>query len=175
MKLRDADFDKRKFIKSLESIAYLFLVLPLIAFGWVFLEKESAGELRTTLFEDTDIMFHGVMAIGVGYILMRTFATWKPDILKALTKIEELDVKLLAVRKPIIYRNIMWALGAGVGVYGLYEKGDMIYALVFTVFLLLITSNRPSERYFVKFFKLKGEERDWMLKTSLEKEKAETK
>lgn len=171
MKLRDANFDKRKFIKSLESIGYLFLALPLVAFAWVFLEKESAGGLRTTFFENTDIMFHGVMAIGFVYILMRTLATWKADILKGLARTEELDVKLIAVRKPIIYRNVMWALGAGIGAYGLYEKGDMVYALVFTVFLLLITSNRPSERYFVKFFKLKGEEKDWML----ENEKAEAK
>lgn len=175
MKLRDANFDKRKFIKSLESIGYLFLVLPLVAFGWVFLEKESTGGLRNTFFQNTDIMFHGVMAIGFVYILMRTLATWKADLLKALARTEELDVKLIAVRKPIIYRNVMWALGAGIGAYGLYEKGDMVYALVFTVFLLLITSNRPSERYFVKFFKLKGEEKDWMLKTGLENEKAETK
>ena len=56
MKLRDANFDKRKFIKSLESIGYLFLVLPLVAFGWVFLEKESTGGLRNTFFENTDII-----------------------------------------------------------------------------------------------------------------------
>lgn len=169
MKLKDADFNKRKFIKSLESIVYLFLVLPLTAFGWVFLEKEKEGGLRATFFENTDVMFHGVMAIGCGYILMRTLATWKRDILKALDKTEELDVKMQAVRKPIIYRNLMWAMGAGIGAYGLYEKGDMVYALVFTVFLLLITSNRPSEHYFVKFFKLKGDEKEWMLKSGIPK------
>lgn len=166
MKLRDADFDKRKFIKSLESIVYLFLVLPLTAFGWVFLEKEKVGGLRATFFENTDVMFHSVMGIGVAYVLMRTTATWKRDILRALDKTQELDVKMSAVRKPIIYRNLMWALGAGIGTYGLYEKGDMVYAVVFTVFLLLITSNRPSERYFVKFFSLKGEEKEWMLKSA---------
>ncbi|MBO3700215.1 hypothetical protein [Roseivirga sp. E12] len=165
MKLSDSDFDKTKFIKSLESIVYLFLVLPLVAFGWVFLEKEKVGGLRATFFENTDVMFHSVMAIGIGYILMRTTATWKRDILRALDKTQELDAKMSAVRKPIIYRNLMWAMGAGIGAYGLYEKGDMVYALVFTVFLLLITSNRPSERYFVKFFSLKGEEKDWMLKS----------
>jgi len=169
MKLRDADFDKRKFIKSLESIVYLFLVLPLTAFGWVFLEKEKLGELRSTFFENTDVMFHSVMGIGIAYVLMRTTATWKRDILRALDKTQELDAKMLAVRKPIVYRNLMWALGAGIGAYGLYEKGDMVYALVFTIFLLLITSNRPSERYFVKFFGLKGEEKDWMLKSTTPK------
>ncbi len=171
MKLSDPNFDKRRFIKSLESTVYLFLVLPLIAFGWVFLEKERVGGLRATFFDNTDLMFHSVMAIGVGYILMRTLATWKPDILKALAKTEALDVKMAALRKPIIYRNVMWAMGAGVGAYGLYEKGDMVYAIVFTLFLLLITSNRPSEHYFVKFLKLKGEEKEWMLKNNAVKTK----
>ncbi|MFY0594704.1 hypothetical protein [Roseivirga sp.] len=165
MVLNDPEFNKDKFIKSLESVIYLFLVIPLILFGWVFLEKEKAGGLRSVVFEDPDIMFHSVMAIGIGYVLMRTIATWKKDILKALERTKEIDVKLKAVRKPIIYRNIMWSIGAGICAYGLYEKGDMVYAIVFTLFLVLITTNRPSTRYFVKFFKLKGEEKDWMLKT----------
>lgn len=175
MKLRDPDFNKRKYIKSLESIIYLFLILPLVTFAWVFLEKERVGGLRSTFFENTDIMFHGVMAIGVIYILMRTLATWKRDLLRSLASTFEMDVKIRALRKPIIYRNIMWVFGAGIGAYGLHEKGDMIYAMVFTLFLVLITSNRPSERYFVNFFKLKGEEKDWMLNTGLKDEKAETK
>jgi len=162
MVLNDPQFNKDKFIKSLESVIYLFLVIPLIGFGWVFLEKERLGELRAVVFEDPDIMFHSVMAIGVGYVLMRTLATWKRDILKALEKTKEIDLKLKAVRKPIIYRNIMWSIGSGIGAYGLYEKGDMLYAIVFTLFLLLITSNRPSSRYFIKLFRLKGEEKDWM-------------
>ena len=164
MVLNDPQFNKDKFIKSLESVIYLFLVIPLIGFGWVFLEKERLGELRAVVFEDPDIMFHSVMAIGVGYVLMRTLATWKRDILKALEKTKEIDLKLKAVRKPIIYRNIMWSIGSGIGAYGLYEKGDMLYAIVFTLFLLLITSNRPSSRYFIKLFRLKGEEKDWILK-----------
>jgi len=79
MVLNDPQFNKDKFIKSLESVIYLFLVIPLIGFGWVFLEKERLGELRAVVFEDPDIMFHSVMAIGVGYVLMRTLATWKRD------------------------------------------------------------------------------------------------
>ncbi len=164
MKLADAEFDKNRFLRSLESIVYLFLALPLAAFGWVFLEKEKAGELRSVFFENPDVMFHSVMGIGVGYILMRTVATWKKDVLRALERVEEIDSKLKMVQKPIIYRNLMWALGAGIGAYGLYEKGDMVYAIVFTLFLLLITSNRPSSKYFVKLFKLREEEKDWMMK-----------
>lgn len=164
MKLNDPDFDKRGFFRSLESIVYLFLMLPLTAFGWVFLEKEKAGGLRAVFFEEPDIMFHGVMGIGVGYILMRTVTTWKRDVKRALQNVPELDAKLRMVRKPMIYRNLLWALGAGIGAYGLHEKGDMIYAIVFTLFLLLITSNRPSPRYFARFLELKGEEREWMLK-----------
>lgn len=164
MKLADPEFNKGRFLRSLESIVYLFLVLPLVAFGWVFLEKEKTGELRSVFFENPDVMFHSVMGIGVGYVLMRTVATWKKDVLKALDRIDELDVKLSMVRKPIIHRNVMWSLGAGIGAYGLYDKGDMVYAIVFTLFLLLITSNRPSPRYFVKLFKLKDEEKEWMMK-----------
>mgnify|MGYP000442241765 CR=1 FL=1 len=164
MILSDPEFNKEKYIKSLESIIYLSLVLPLIAFGWAFLEREKVDGLRAVFFEDPDVMFHSVMAIGVGYVIMRTMATWKKDIIKALERTTEIDLKLKAVRKPIIYRNIMWSLGAGIGAFGLYEKGDMVYAIVFTLFLILITSNRPSGRYFVKFFALKGKEKDWMLK-----------
>ncbi|OEJ99468.1 hypothetical protein [Roseivirga misakiensis] len=169
MVLNDPQFNKDKFIKSLESVIYLFLVIPLILFGWVFLEKEKAGELRSVFLEEPDVMFHSVMAIGIGYVLMRTLATWKKDVLKALEKIKEVDIKLQMVRKPIIYRNIMWSVGAGICAYGLYEKGDMVYALVFTLFLILITTNRPSTRYFVKLFGLKGEEKDWFLKQTNQK------
>lgn len=162
VKLENLDFDKKTFIKKLESIIYLILVIPLLAFAWVFLEKEKAGGLRTTFFDDTDVMFHSVMFIGVAYVLMRTIGTWKRDLMRGLEGVEELDIKLHMVRKPIIYRNLLWSFGALIGTYGLYDKGDMVYALVFTIFLILITANRPSPKYFIKLFKLKGDELDWM-------------
>lgn len=162
MKLENPDFNKKAYFKKLESIIYLFLMLPLAGFGWVFLEKESGNALRSVFFEEPDIMFHGVMLIGVGYILMRTVLTWRRDMIKYLDQFEALDVKLKMIQKPLIYRNILWAIGAGICVYGLYEKGDMLYALIFTVFLILITANRPTGHYFAKFFRLKGEKRKWM-------------
>ena len=162
--LEDSDFDKKAFLRKLEAIVYLMLALPLIGFAWVFLEKERSGTLRSVFFEDPDLMFHAVMFIGVAYVLMRTVLTWKKDVMKGLEGIEALDIKLQMMRKPIISRNILWAFGAIIGAYGLYEKGDMVYAIVFTLFLLLITSNRPSVYYFVRFLKLKGDEKDWMLK-----------
>ena len=113
-------------------------------------------------FDNPDLMFHGVMGIGVGYIVMRTTATWNRDMRKATEPFKELDVKLKMLRKPILYRNVLWAFGAAIGAYGLYEKGDMVYAMVFTVFLVLMTANRPTGRYFAKLLKLKGEERQWM-------------
>uniref|UniRef100_UPI004047836E hypothetical protein n=1 Tax=Roseivirga sp. TaxID=1964215 RepID=UPI004047836E len=162
MQLNNSEFDIDKFSKRLESIVYLIFVLPLLFFGYAFLERESAGGLRSVFFEDPDILFHGVMAAGIGYILMRTSFTWKQDLLKSLESIPELDLKIQRLRWPIIYRNILWSFGAGIGAYGLYEKGDMVYAIVFSLFLILITSNRPSPKYFIKFFKLKGEERKWI-------------
>lgn len=162
MNLSDPEFDKYSYFKKLESVVYLFLALPLMAFGWVFLEKERSGGLRSVFFENPDLMFHGVMGIGVGYILMRTTATWSRDMRKATEPFKELDVKLTMLRKPIIYRNILWAIGAVIGAYGLYEKGDMVYAMVFTIFLIMITANRPTGRYFSKLLKLKGDEKKWM-------------
>lgn len=162
MQLNNPEFDIDKFSKRLESIVYLIFLLPLLFFGFAFLERESAGGLRSVFFEDPDILFHGVMVAGIGYILMRTSFTWKQDLLKALESIPELDLKIQRLRWPLIYRNILWSFGAGIGAYGLYEKGDMVYAIVFSLFLILITSNRPSPKYFIKFFKLKGEERKWI-------------
>lgn len=162
MKLESPDFDKRAYFKKLESFVYLILMVPLFFFAWVFLETEKRGGLRSVMFEDTDWLFHGVMGTAVAYVLMRTVGTWKRDILRALEDTPELDVKLKRMFKPIVYRNIMWGLGASVGAYGIYEKGDMIYALVFTLFLVLMTTNRPTGRYFSRFLKLKGEEKAWM-------------
>lgn len=162
MNLSDPEFDKYSYFKKLESVVYLFLALPIMAFGWVFLEKERSGGLRSVFFENPDLMFHGVMGIGVGYILMRTTATWSRDMRKATEPFKELDVKLTMLRKPIIYRNILWAIGAVLGAYGLYEKGDMVYAMIFTIFLIIITANRPTGRYFSKLLKLKGDEKKWM-------------
>lgn len=164
MILHNQDFDKKAYFRKIESIVYVLIAIPLIAFAWVFLEKEQAGALRAVFFDEPDIMFHAVMFIGVGYVLLRTVVTWKKDVLKALERVNALDAKLRSLTRPIIERNVLWAFGAGIGAYGLYEKGDMIYALVFTVFLLLMTSNRPSAYYFIKLLKLKKEEKDYLLK-----------
>ena len=163
MKLQDPDFNKRNFFRTLESIVYLFLIMPLVGFGWVFLEKEKTGELRAVFFEEPDLMFHGAMALGVGYVLVRTLGTWTKDMRKAVEPFQEIDVKLQMLKKPIIFRNLMWAFGAGIGAYGLYVKSDMVYAIVFTVFLILITANRPNGYYFAKLLRLKGEDKDWMI------------
>jgi len=164
VKLENQDFDKKAYFRKLESIVYLMLVIPLVAFSWVFLEKEKAGTLRVTFFDQTDFMFHSVMFIGVAYVIMRTIGTWKRDALRATDRVEALDVKLQMMRRPIIARNFLWVFGALIGTYGLYEKGDMVYAIVFTLFLLLITTNRPSAQYFIRFFNLKGEEKEWIRK-----------
>tara|TARA_R110001592_G_scaffold91165_3_gene267194 strand:+ start:6094 stop:6588 length:495 start_codon:yes stop_codon:yes gene_type:complete len=162
MQLNDPNFDKSAFIKKLETTIYLMFVLPLAFFGYAFLEREANGELRSVFYENPDLMFHTVMAAGIGYVLMRTLTTWKKDALKVLKQIPELDMKLIKLRKSILYRNLMWSFGGIIGAFGLYEKGDMVYALVFSLFLVLITANRPSPKYFANFFGLKGEERKWM-------------
>ncbi len=164
MHLSDSNFDKDGFFKKMESIIYLLLALPLVGFGWALLEKEKEGSLRSVFFEDPDLMFHGVMGIGVAYILMRTTATWARDMRKATEPFKELDVKLLMLKTPIIYRNSLWAIGAAIGAYGLYEKGDMVYALVFTIFLILITANRPTGRWFAKLLQLRGDDKKWIEK-----------
>jgi len=164
LKLENPEFDKKAYFRKLESIVYLLLAFPLIGFGWVFLEKEKSGGLRVTFFEDPDMMFHAVMFAGVAYVFMRTIGTWKRDLLRGLEGVDELDVKLQMMQKPIIARNFLWAFGGAIGAYGLYEKGDMIYAIVFTAFLLLMTTNRPSAQYFSRFLKLKGEEKEWIKK-----------
>jgi hypothetical protein len=162
MQISNPEFDVDRFYKKLETVIYLMFVFPLVFFGYAFLEKESTGGLRSVFFEDPDIMFHAVMAAGVGYVLMRTVTTWNRDMLRLLEGTRELDLKLVQMRKPLIYKNLLWSFGAGIGSYGLYVKGDMVYALVFSVFLILVTANRPSSKYFAKFFKLKGEEKKWV-------------
>lgn len=162
MKLKNPDFDKKAQFRKMESITYLLLLAPLAFFAWAFLEQESKNGLRSVFFEDPDILFHCVMAAGVGYVLMRTVTTWKRDVLRALETTHQLDVKIERLVKPFIYRNLLWAFGAAIGAYGIYEKGDMVYAIVFMIFMVLITANRPTGRYFSKFLGLKGDEKKWM-------------
>ena len=162
MKLENPDFDKHTFLKRLESIVYLTLVGPLIFFGWVFLERESNGELKNEIWENPDFMFHGAMLIGIFYVFSRTLVQWKSTVLKPLKNVKALDVKLRSLRKPVLWRNVMWAVGATISTYGLYVKGDMFYVMFFTIFLVLITANRPSGTFFIKLLQLKDEEKKWM-------------
>lgn len=162
MKLKNPDFDKKTQFKRMETAIYLMLLAPLSFFAWAFLEQQGQNKLRSVIFDDPDLLFHGVMAAGVAYVLMRTVTTWKRDVLRALESTPELDVKIERLVKPIMYRNVLWALGAGIGAYGIYDKGDMIYAMVFMIFMVLMTANRPTGRYFSKFLRLKKEEKEWM-------------
>lgn len=164
MKLADDNFDKDKFIKQLESLVYLMLAFPLLAFGYVLLEKEAANELRSVVMENPDWLFHGLMAIGVVYVLYRTLVGWGQQIRRYVEREECIDKRLKMLKRPLLYRNFLWVLGAFVGVYGLYEKGDMLYALIFTIFLILISVSRPTGRYFAHLLKSKKEESDWLIK-----------
>lgn len=163
MKLANPNFDKRNYLKRLETIVYLFLVLPLTFFGWVFLEKEKTGGLRSEFsLEQADMFFHLTMLTAITYVLMRTLVSWKKKMTEPLSDVETLDEKLRMLFRPILWRNFLWSIGAGIAAYGLHARGDMFYALFFTAFLVLITANRPSGRYFAKLLQLKGEEKKWM-------------
>lgn len=164
MNLENPEFDPRAYLKRIESLVYLMLVAPLTFFGWVFLDKESSGQLKTSFWENPDLMFHGAMLIGIFYVLSRTLLKWKSTALDALKRTKALDVKLRSLGKAVLWRNVMWAIGGMIAAYGLYVKGDMFYVMFFTVFLVLITANRPSANYFIKFFNLKEEEKEWMQK-----------
>jgi len=65
MNIDNLEFDPRSYIKRLESKVYLALVLPLSFFGWVFLDRESKGELKNGFWDNPDLMFHGAMLIGI--------------------------------------------------------------------------------------------------------------
>lgn len=164
MKLADDSFNKQRFIRRLESLVNLMLAFPLVAFGYVLLEKEASNELRSVIMENPDWLFHGVMVTAVVYVLYRTVLGWGQQIRKFVEGENCLDTQLKMIKRPLLYRNFLWVLGAFVGVYGLYEKGDMFYALIFTIFLVLISANRPTGRYFATLLKLKKEERDWMIR-----------
>ncbi len=164
MKLEDETFDKDKYIKHLETLVYLMLAFPLLAFGYVLLEKEASNELRSVVMENPDWLFHGAMAMGVAFVLYRTVIGWGQQIRKYVEREKYIDARLKMLKKPLLYRNLLWVFGAFVGVYGLYEKGDMLYALIFTIFLILISVNRPTGRYFAKLLRLKKEESDWLIR-----------
>ncbi len=138
------------------------LAVPLVLFGWAFLEKESKNALRTDFWNEPDLMFHGAMMVGMLYVLNRTLISWKSTVNRGLKETVEIDEKLRKLRKPLIWRSILWTFGAVIATYGLYEKGDMFYTLFFTIFLVLITGNRPNGQYFSKLLQLKGEEKKWM-------------
>ena len=160
--LANPDFNKSAYLKRLESINYLMLMLPMAFFGWVFLEKEFQGDLKTSFWDNPDLIFHGAMLIGIFYVFSRTLVSWKSTALKVLKKVKPLDEKLEKLRKPFTWRSMLWTIGAGISTYGLYVKGDMFYVIFFTIFLVLITANRPTGLYFSKFLKLKDEEKKWM-------------
>ena len=162
MELQNPDFDKRAYLKKLESIVYVFLALPLLFFFWVYLERESADGLRTVFFKETDWLFHGSLLAAILFVFYYTSIGWKKRTLKKINALKALDEKLMALQKPLIVRNLLWIGGCILAAGGLYFKGDMIYAIVFTAFLILITANRPSGSFFVKLLRLKGEEKKWM-------------
>jgi len=162
MTLENSDFDKRAYLKRLESLVYLMLATPLAFFGWVFLDRESNGKLKTSFWDNPDLLFHGAMLIGIFYVFSRTTVRWKSTVLSTMKKERSLDIKLQRLSKPILWRNFMWAFGAAISSYGLYVKGDMFYVMFFTIFLVLITANRPSANFFIKLLQLKDEEKKWM-------------
>ena len=162
MNLQNPEFDKHSYLRKLESAVYLMLAVPLLFFFWVYLEREKVGSLRTVFFEGTDWLFHGGVLFAVLLISYYTTVGWKKRSLLKISELKALDEKLTRLQKPVMVRNLLWVCGSMLAAAGLYFKGDMFYAIVFTVFLVLITANRPSAGFFVRLLQLKGEERKWM-------------
>jgi len=152
----------KKYMNRLNLYFNLIIAIPLLVFGYVYLELE-AGRIYAILDPEQIIMSNYLLPFliiiigGVGVIIPKSKV-------KEIKSELDLESKLNAFEKIQLIRYGMYEAGGLISIIGLYFTVEKLYAVLYVGTIILFSLSRPTQRYIIKSLNLVGEEKDLFTK-----------
>ncbi len=152
--------NSKQYQQSLITIAYLCAGLPLLLFGWLFLEvshgnvEPKVGEVR--LYFGITVAFM-LLIVFVGIHFFRQLNA------KARSQ-EVLTDKLAVYRNAVLLRMLSYAAASLVVIAAMYVTAEEFFSALYAIMIVLFSINNPSLPGIAKDLKLTGTQRSDFLK-----------
>ncbi len=150
----------RDYFTSLYNILYGILLLPLLAFVYLYLEQQ-AGRLEPKVVERDIIV--GVLAIVVVVDWVVSYVLFKNEIKKA-RQIESLGMRLEKFKSITIVRYAIVSSSCLFLAVGFYFTTHQALTGLFVVGMILLSSIWPTTYRVCDQLQLQGEEREMIIK-----------
>ncbi len=154
--------NSREFLRVLINRAYLSFGIPLLPFGWLYLEL-SAHHLKPVISARQITVLTYLILVLMVFFIIAGYRKSSGLIHKARQQ-PTLFKKLLVYRKAITLRFIYFSIAALIVTLGLYLTASEVISVLFAVVIVIFSINNPTLQGIVRNLHLQDEEKDIILK-----------
>lgn len=155
--------NSKEYLRQLINIAYISMSIPLLIFGWLYLEV-STNRIEPIVSPDkVNMIFILSTVITIGLLWMGN-RRYQQKLSLARTE-ETLVNKLLLYKKAVFIRFLLFGIAAMVTTIGIYLTASELFAITFSIVVVLFSINNPSLYRIAKALQLEGEEKEHILKS----------
>jgi len=145
-----------KFYKRLNLYFNLVIAIPLLVFGYFYLELEAGNRdpyLNQVAAQNLEYIFPFLIILlgGIGFLAPN-------ERIKRIQYNLELKEKLNKYERIQLVRFGIYELAVWLSIAGLFLTGNKLYALFYVLVLILFSVDRPTARKIAKQLKLTREE-----------------
>jgi hypothetical protein len=154
--------NSREFLRVLINRAYLSFGIPLLLFGWLYLES-TAHNLKPLVPADWINTVSWMILVVMVFFVAMGYQKSLSMIKRARTE-PTLIEKLSAYRNALTLRFIYFSVAAFFVGLGLYLTANELISVLFAGVIVVFSINNPTLQGIAKDLRLKGEEKDTILK-----------
>jgi len=155
--------NSRDYLRQLTNIAYLGMSLPLLLFGWFYLEVSN--HKMAPRVDERHVVWIFLSLTGLmllSFYMGNRLHQRKLMIARSRNTLRE---KLHVYKSAVYSRFIYFTVGALLITLGIYITASELFAISFSIVIVLFSINNPTLYRIVKALQLEGEERDIVLKS----------
>lgn len=153
--------DPREYFQKLHNILSAIVVVPVLAFGFIYLEA-GYGSNPVPTPTRADIRTY-IIAFATVALVAWSIATFLRR-LKEIRQLQDINERLSQYANATITRFAVAAAAGFTSVIGLYLTNDPIHVGLFVFLMIMLSAWWPSPSRLSRHLRLKKEEREWVMR-----------
>lgn len=154
--------NSKDYLRQLTTIAYLNMSIPLLLFGWLYLEA-STHRLEPRVDPKNIVWIFSILTLMSVFLLYLGNKLYYQK-LSIAQSINTLVEKLLIYKKAVYWRFLFFGIAGLIITLGIYITASELFAISFSIVIVLFSINNPSLIRIAKALKLKDKEKEIILR-----------
>lgn len=165
MKQPETSSIARKF-ENLSNIFYLMVGVPLVIFGWIYLNLKNIEKWGLFATPYTAAVLNAVIIVVALALAFRAYRKYKGQLANPGLPAEQAAGRQQVIEKAnffaVVSLQFYWSLTIStiLVVIGFYLSAEEFYIILYSILLVLFSINRPTLDGLIKGMKLKKEEQE---------------